>query len=149
MAASHRDGIGLATPDDAHAAATSDPGALLVDVRTRAEWTFVGAPDLSAAGRPVAMIEWLGFPEMRPNPAFFEMLDRAVAEAGASALYFICRSGARSQSAAEAAYERYAAEGREIACFNVVEGFEGDLDAEGRRGRLNGWKARDLPWRQS
>ena len=149
MAASARGGIDLADPSETYAAVAEDAGALLVDVRTRAEWTFVGLPDLGGIDRPVACIEWLGFPEMAPNPRFMETLERAVGETGATAAYFICRSGGRSHDAAAAAQARFDAAGRAVRCFNVVEGFEGDLDPEGRRGRVNGWKARGLPWRQS
>lgn len=149
MAATNRNKIGLASPQETWDALSADPSALLVDVRTRAEWTFVGLPDLSPLDRPLVCIEWLGFPEMRPNPQFLETLGRAVEETGARAAYFICRSGGRSQDAAEAAQARFDALGADMRCFNVLEGFEGDLDPDRRRGRLTGWKARGLPWRQS
>jgi adenylosuccinate synthase len=32
--------------------------------------------------------------------------------------------------------------------FNVADGFEGPVDAEGHRGTVAGWKAEGLPWRQ-
>jgi rhodanese-related sulfurtransferase len=122
---------------------------LLVDVRTRAEWAFVGAADLGrAAGRQV-FIEWQGFPSTGPNPGFADALEAAVAETGADTVFFICRSGGRSMAAAVAAAERFAAKGRAVRCVNVAEGFEGDLDVEGHRGTSGGWKARGLPWRQS
>lgn len=144
-----RSGIGLADPSRTWEALSEGGVRLLVDVRTRAEWTFVGLPDLGSLDAPLACVEWLSFPDMRPNPHFMETLARAVEETGAEEAYFICRSGARSQSAAEAAQARFGSEGRPLRCFNVVEGFEGDLDPDGRRGRVTGWKARGLPWRQS
>ncbi len=151
MAASPRTSIGLADPSEAWSALAEDAaggGALLVDVRTRAEWTYVGLPDVPG-DRGLALIEWRSFPDMAPNPGFLPTLAQAVAETGARRVYFLCRSGVRSHDAAVAAQSHFAEAGRDVTCFNVLEGFEGDLDAEGRRGRANGWKARGLPWRQS
>ena len=147
MVGSHGAGIGLVDPAEAWDA-LADPRSLLVDVRTRAEWTFVGLPD-SPDPRRLVLLEWLGFPGMAPNPRFLDDLTKAVAETGAESVYFLCRSGGRSHDAALAARSAVEAAGRPVACFNVLEGFEGDLDGEGRRGRVNGWKARGLPWRQS
>lgn len=130
----------------------AEPGARLVDVRTRAEWSFVGLPALDAIGRPLWAIEWKNFPEMSPNPRFYEQLsgqieaDRARGDAP-TALLFICRSGARSLDAAFGAASR--AEFEALRLANVEDGFEGDLDGDRQRGRLNGWKAAGLPWRQS
>lgn len=124
----------------------ADPAAVLVDVRTRAEWTFVGLPDLSSLGKRVATVEWQTFPENSVDPAFTQRLKAALAGTGVDAgthLYFICRSGGRSRMAAEA----MAAQGYK-GCFNVADGFEGPLDAERHRGRIGGWKARGLPWTQ-
>lgn len=127
----------------------SHPSAALIDVRTRAEWTFVGVPELSATGRPLWLVEWVGFPGGARNPAFLEELTGQMGGSVPERLLFICRSGARSQAAAEAAAAALAEQGVEAHCTNVAEGFEGDLDAQGHRGRLNGWKARGLPWQQS
>lgn len=126
----------------------ADPKAVLIDVRTRAEWNFVGTPDLSALGRDTVLIEWQSFPEGRVNAAFVDHLRAKLDELGAdrdTELFFICRSGVRSRHAATAAagadYKR---------CRNVAEGFEGPLDANShQRGRNAGWKAAGLPWRQS
>lgn len=149
MAAAAAGGIGVASPDETWRALCDSAGTLLVDVRTRAEWAFVGGPDLAGARGALAMVEWTRFPDGAPNPAFSETVAQAAAEQGAQTVYFICRSGARSDAAARAMAARFASEGRAVACVNVAEGFEGDLDGEGRRGRLGGWKARGLPWRQS
>lgn len=126
----------------------ADPGAVLIDVRTRAEWNFVGTPDLSALGRDPVLIEWQSFPDGSTNTAFVDQLRAKLDELGAdrnTELFFICRSGARSRHAANAAagadYKK---------CHNVAEGFEGPLDANShQRGRNAGWKAAGLPWRQS
>ena len=121
---------------------SSDTGAMLVDVRTDAEWNFVGVPDLAPIGKQVAMIPWQLYPTMQLNGAFVEHLRRAGA-APTSKLYFICRSGARSLAAGQAAQ----AAGFPNA-FNVADGFEGPVDGEGHRGTVAGWKADGLPWRQ-
>lgn len=122
---------------------------LLIDVRTRAEWSFVGVPDLSPLGEQAAFIEWQSFPTMEMNGAFTASAMSLVEQSGAKALYFLCRSGVRSHHAAVAMAAACATEGHEIACINVAEGFEGDLNGDGRRGETNGWKAHGLPWRQS
>ncbi|HXF53698.1 MAG TPA: rhodanese-like domain-containing protein [Hyphomicrobiaceae bacterium] len=124
----------------------SDPKSILIDVRTRAEWTYVGLPELSAIGKRPLLIEWQTFPDNRVDPQFAERLGKMLAEAGATKdteLFFICRSGGRSKAAARA----MAAEGY-IRCRNVADGFEGPLDPNRHRGRAGGWKAAGLPWAQ-
>ena len=123
-----------------------DPKAVLVDVRTRAEWAFVGVPDLSKLGREVVLIEWLTFPDNRAAPDFTERLTATLENKGVAKtdeIFFICRSGGRSRMAAEAmtaaGYER---------CRNVEEGFEGPLDASRHRGHVAGWKFAELDWVQ-
>lgn len=123
--------------------------ALLIDVRTRAEWSFVGVPDLSQLGQQAAFIEWQSFPTMETNGAFTSAALSLVEQSGARALYFLCRSGVRSHHAAVAMTAACSQAGHDVACINVAEGFEGDVNGEGRRGELNGWKAHGLPWRQS
>ncbi len=121
----------------------------LVDVRTRAEWTFVGLPDIRGTGRPLWLLEWAEFPAMTPNPDFVPRLRETMGEAVPDRLLFICRSGGRSLYAAQAVAAALSAEGLPAHCTNVAEGFEGDLDSEAKRGRIAGWKARGLPWVQS
>jgi rhodanese-related sulfurtransferase len=125
---------------------SKDVGAVLVDVRTRAELTFVGLPDLSAIGKRVLTVEWQTYPESKIDAGFQERMTSALDAASAnkdSELFFICRSGARSRMAAEAmsnaGYRR---------CRNVADGFEGPLDADRHRGRVAGWKAAQLAWVQ-
>ncbi len=118
---------------------TDDPAAMLVDVRTDAEWRFVGVPDLSDLGREVVYIEWVDVAG-RPNPNFTSELVRRLA---AGPAVFLCRSGNRSIPAAEAA----TAAGIRPA-YNVLDGFEGQLDENGHRGGT-GWRAIGLPWKQS
>lgn len=134
------------TVEESWALLQKEPAAVLVDVRSTAEWTFVGVPDLSGAGKRAVLIEWQVFPGMTPNPAFVQSVKAALgAERPASApVLFLCRSGARSRAAAMA----LTAAGHSR-CYNIAGGFEGDLDGEGHRGRRNGWKAAGLPWAQS
>ena len=127
---------------DSYEALSSDPDAMLVDVRTDAEWNFVGIPDLAEAGKQPALVPWQLYPSMQVNGAFLEGLRRAGATP-LSKIYFLCRSGARSLAAAQAAQ----AAGFPHS-FNVADGFEGPVDAEGHRGTQAGWKASGLPWRQ-
>jgi rhodanese-related sulfurtransferase len=124
----------------------SDVKSVLIDVRTRAEWAYVGLPDLSGIGKQVMMVEWQTFPDNRIDPGFVanmkEALDAAGVEKGAE-LFFICRSGGRSRMAAVVMVEAgYAC------CRNVAQGFEGPLDAARHRGRVSGWKVAGLPWVQ-
>ena len=124
----------------------SDAAAVLIDVRTKAEWAFVGMPDLTTLSRRPLLVEWQHFPESRVNPNFVGELAQMLKAQGASEdtpLYFICRSGGRSLLAAKA----MAAAGFRR-CHNVSEGFEGPLDAARHRGTQSGWKAEGLPWQQ-
>lgn len=131
---------------DTWARLVADPNAVLIDVRTRAEWAFVGLPDLSSLGRKAVLVEWQSFPDNRINAAFVDVLVEQLDVLGVDAdteLFFICRSGGRSLMAAKA----MAARGFRH-CHNVAEGFEGPLDQNRRRGRVAGWKAEGLPWMQ-
>lgn len=125
----------------------SDPKAQLVDVRTAAEWSFVGVPDLSQLGRALVRVEWQVYPSMERNPKFEAAVAERLKAGGATEatpIFFLCRSGARSAAAAAA----MTAAGFNK-CFNVAAGFEGDLDAQKHRGRANGWKVDGLPWVQA
>ena len=130
------------TPAETWEALRADPDAVLIDVRTDAEWNFVGLPDLAEAAKQPLLIPWQIYPSMQLNGAFADQLRRAGLTPD-NTLFFICRSGARSLSAGMAAQ----AEGFPHA-FNVADGFEGPVDAEGHRGKVAGWKADGLPWRQ-
>jgi len=149
MATTPLGSIDQASPPETWSALRDLPKTQLIDVRTRPEWAFVGVPDLSPLGKEAAFSEWVQYPAMTPNPRFLADLDAMVREADAETVYFLCRSGGRSQAAALAALAHFSAQGRAIACVNVLEGFEGDLDAAGHRGARGGWKAHGLAWRQS
>jgi rhodanese-related sulfurtransferase len=118
----------------------------LIDVRTRAEWTYVGTPDLRSLNKRAVLVEWQTFPDQTVDPRFPERLAGQLSALGVKLeddLFFICRSGGRSLAAAKA----MAAMGYR-ACHNVAGGFEGPLDDERHRGTSGGWKATGLPWLQ-
>ncbi|HYN28577.1 MAG TPA: rhodanese-like domain-containing protein [Dermatophilaceae bacterium] len=135
------DYAGDVTTEDAYAAVTGPGDAVLVDVRTRAEWTYVGLPELPEGGRGPVLVEWQRFSDGAVNPRFVEELRAAGVREG-TPLYFLCRSGARSAAAAGAV----TAAGLGPA-YNVSDGFEGPHDAAGHR-TVSGWRNDGLPWRQ-
>lgn len=132
---------GDVSPAEAYAAATGPEAALIVDVRTRAEWTYVGVPVLEGAGHEVAFVEWSTYPEGRVNERFVDEVRASGLEPGRP-VYLLCRSGVRSKAAADA----LTAAGLGPA-YNVSDGFEGPHDAQGHR-TVAGWKVAGLPWRQ-
>jgi rhodanese-related sulfurtransferase len=129
---------------EAWALLAREPGAQLIDVRTAAEWHFVGLPDLSPLGRRALCVEWQIFPAGAQNPTFVAEASAALGGRKDAAVLFLCRSGGRSRAAAIA----MTAAGFTRA-YNVAGGFEGDLDSERHRGTSNGWKASGLPWIQT
>ena len=132
---------GDVTPAEAWEALSDDPAAVLVDVRTAAEWSYVGLPDLRAIGKDVVLVEWQTFPTGAVNEDFVAELAAAGVDEQAP-VYFLCRSGVRSVAAAEAA----TAAGW-VRSHNVSEGFEGPHDADQHR-TVSGWKVAGLPWVQ-
>ena len=132
------------TPEEAWKLLVDDPEAVLVDCRTDAEWRFVGVPDLSSLEREVVYIEW-NSSDGKHNDDFVDDLKAAGVTPGVDQrpVVFLCRSGNRSIGAAEAATEAGIAPS-----YNVLDGFEGNLDEHRHRGGT-GWKAVGLPWRQS
>lgn len=137
------------SPDEAWRVLESSADTVLVDVRTRPEWQFVGLPDLSALGRSVLTLEWQRYPDMAIERDFAGKLFLEFGDRTPSRLLFICRSGQRSKAAARCVAAAAAGQDRAMECINVAEGFEGDRDHRGRRGSINGWKARGLDWIQS
>ncbi len=130
------------TPLEAWTVLNDQPNSILVDVRTEAEWAFVGFPDLSGLGKSVCFVEWLSFPGMEPNPDFVAAVKKVQSDRQGPVL-LLCRSGQRSISSARALTEAGFSR-----CFNVLEGFEGDKDTDGHRGSMGGWKVSGLPWQQ-
>lgn len=124
---------GAVTPREAWQL-TQDNAALLVDVRTPAEFKFVGNVPGSIN------IEWRGGDHL-PSAMFVDGLRRVAASA--RPVLLICRSGVRSHAAARAA----AAAGF-ARVYNVLEGFEGQRSHSGQRGAIDGWRRHGLPWVQ-
>ncbi len=133
---------GDATPEETWQILTENPDAVLIDVRTEAEWSFVGIPDLVAIGKKTKLVAIQYFPAMEVNPEFAKQAEDTGIKKDAPVL-FICRSGQRSRNAAiiltQRGYER---------SYNVAEGFEGALNGDCHRGDSGGWKFRGLPWVQ-
>jgi len=131
---------GDVTPVDAFGLLESNPDTVLIDVRTPAELSYVGQPDLAGIGKQVVVVPW--HPKLTGD-----QLGGLLFAAGVEAtdqLLFICRSGVRSLHAAKLATQVGFARSH-----NVIYGFEGNLDTSGHRGTLEGWKVDGLPWKQS
>lgn len=125
---------GALLPAEAHQ--LMQQGAKLVDVRTKPELQYVGKVPGSLA------VEWQTYPGSRQNPEFLGELAAAVPKD--TPVMFLCRSGARSHAAADAATRAGWKE-----AYNVLEGFEGDKDAAEHRNSVGGWRKAGLPWVQS
>jgi rhodanese-related sulfurtransferase len=134
-------------PADAYALLQAHKDAQLVDVRTEAEWSFVGVPDLSPIGRDVIPLDWQRYPAMEVRSDFVSVLSAELERRGVpkdAPVMFLCRSGARSAAAAAAMSRAGYSH-----CINISGGFEGVADAAHHRGLISGWKASRLPWVQS
>ena len=129
------------TPQESWKLLTDNPDSVLVDVRTGAEWKWVGVPDLSGLGREVVFVEWTTSNGRNEN--FVDDLIAAGVAPGERPVIFLCRSGNRSIPAAQAATAAGIAPS-----YNMLDGFEGQLDELGHRGG-GGWRAAGLPWKQS
>lgn len=125
----------------------ASPDALLIDVRTRAEWTYVGIPVLAEIGKEPLLVEWDDFATGTLVPDFEGRLSAVLGQGGVSPdapLYFLCRSGNRSRKAAIAATATGYAH-----CYNIEHGFEGKLGPDRHRGTAGSWKGEGLPWMQT
>lgn len=129
-------------PQQVWEALQENPNAQLVDVRTDVEWQFVGVPDLVSIGKQAVLVSWQTYPALTLNANFTQQL-KQTGFTPEHHIYFICRSGQRSHSAAQAAQKAGFPH-----AYNVADGFEGAVDAQGHRGAAAGWKAEGLPWRQ-
>ena len=127
---------GALLPAEAYALMQQLPDSRLVDVRTQAEWEYVGhIPE-------TVLIEWNSFPTGQRNPDFLRELQAQVPK-GDAPVMFLCRSGSRSHHAAQAATQAGYSNS-----YNILEGFEGDKDANGHRNTVGGWRVAGLPWMQ-
>jgi len=136
--------LGRLTPPQAWDFLQQNPGATLLDVRTALEYFYVGHP-VGAVHIP-----WQEAPGWEVTPDFADRVRAALRErhgpdtpAESCPVLAICRSGKRSHVAAEHLREQGF---REV--YNVVEGFEGDLDTRRHRSTINGWRFHNLPWEQ-
>jgi rhodanese-related sulfurtransferase len=130
-------------PPQAHRLYEDDADAVLIDVRSKMEFDYVGHP-IGAIHMP-----WAEFPDWSADPARFvaRVRERLAAMGGpveTRPLLLLCRSGARSMAAAQAL-----AGAGFTRLYNVAEGFEGDKDAASHRGNLGGWRFHGLPWEQT
>ena len=142
-----KDEVEVLSPAQSYRLICDDLASTLVDVRTRAEWAYVGGVDLSAASKKPIFLEWQAYPTMQVSADFVQSLTdqlRTVGATNITPVLFLCRSGVRSLAAARA----LAAAGFER-CINIADGFEGPLDAAQRRSGASGWKASGLPWVQT
>jgi rhodanese-related sulfurtransferase len=128
---------GAVTPQEAYELLQADSRVKLVDVRTNAERDWVGRVAIPEPQH--AAVQWNLYPSSQPNPDFLPQLEQ-VADKN-DVLLFLCRSGVRSRHAAKRATEAGFAQ-----CFDILEGFEGDKDAEGHRKTVAGWCKAGLPW---
>lgn len=122
-----------------------DSPSALVDVRTVHEWKTIGVPDIQETGKPLIFEEWQKFPDMALNAEFAKKVDEQLSASGVSKddpVYCLCRSGARSKGAAAALTQMGYTK-----AYNILSGFEGDPDAAGQRGKINGWQSDKLPWK--
>ena len=131
------------TPEQTWELLTTDPDAVLVDVRTQGEWEQIGVPDVTTAGKRAVFTQWV-LNNGTPNPAFLSDLQAALGDAGVgpdAKFVFLCRSGQRSIAAA-----RVATAAGLAPSYNILQGFEGAPGIDGVRDR-EGWKVAGLPWR--
>jgi len=129
------------TPQQTWEMLRDNPKAVMIDVRTDAEYAYVGNPDLSSLNKEVVQICWKAFPKMDLNSDFIAQVGNTVNTD--TPMLFLCRSGGRSMNAADA----LTAAGY-TQCYNITGGFEGDKNPEGHRIGVNGWKVDGLPWKQ-
>lgn len=141
MTKDHDGYAGDLPPREAWRRLEAEADAVLIDVRTEAEWRYVGLPKVDELGRSLLLVEWQRA-SGEPNPRFIDEL-KARGLSPEASVFLLCRSGVRSRSAAtaltQAGFRR---------CFNIADGFEGPLGTDGRR-TVSGWKIEGLPWRQS
>lgn len=122
-------------PKSAYAFLQTHPDAVFIDVRSEMEFLFVGHP------RDSIHIPWNEFPDWEVNPQFLAQVRRATSVN--RPLLLICRSGNRSTEAGA-----YLEQHGYTEVYNVLHGFEGELDDHHHRGSLSGWRFEGLPWEQ-
>ena len=129
---------GAVTPEQAYQLLQQDSQFVLVDVRTNAERDWVGRVVINEQQHHA--VQWSLYPGGTPNPEFIAQLQAAVPDKNTPIL-FLCRSGVRSRHGA-----KLATENGYTACYDILQGFEGDKDHRGHRKTVGGWCSADLPW---
>ena len=114
----------------------------LIDVRTSSEWSFVGVPDLTSINKVPIFISWELYPSINQNINFKNEIIQSKIKKN-DLIFFLCRSGNRSYRAAQ-----YLATLNYKQCVNVCDGFEGNMNSNNHRSKINGWKFNKLPWKQ-
>ena len=129
------------SPQNAFELLKNQKDSVLVDVRTNEELSFVGIVDASFFENRIIFLPWQTLPQMQINQNFANELTAKIDKN--KEVLFLCRSGARSSQSANLALSLGFKK-----CYNITNGFEGDLDSKNHRGLVNGWKASNLPWEQ-
>lgn len=132
------------SPREAWDLLVADPTAQLIDVRSEAEWNFVGLPDLSSLNRTTLKIQWQHWPTSAINDGFVGEVRGVTQITKGTPILLLCRSGVRSLAAAKKLTEK-----GYTRAYNIAGGFEGPLDPGKHRGSLAGWKVEGLPWNQA
>jgi rhodanese-related sulfurtransferase len=131
------------TPAEAHKLLDEHPSAVLIDVRSSMEFLFVGHP------KGAVHVAWIDEPDWKVDPQFSSHVRQVMLgglscdDEGCAPVVLICRSGKRSHEAGEALIKDGFHD-----VYNVLEGFEGELDDTHHRSTLGGWRFHDLPWEQ-
>ena len=140
-------------PKDAWQLLQDNPKAVLIDIRSTMEYLFVGHPVGSVH------VAWIDEPDWEVNPHFEADVRKVLLggvscpaedghpedteQGGCAPVLLICRSGKRSLEAGHLLCEHGFG-----MVYNVLEGFEGDLDEHHHRSTSGGWRYHDLPWEQ-
>jgi len=132
------------TPEQAYEMLSDDPRAVLIDVRSNMEFLFVGHP------RGAISLPWIDEPDWIINPHFATEVRKLMLggitsheDAGSAAVVLICRSGKRSLEAGAVLTDEGFTN-----VYNVLDGFEGELDDNHHRSASGGWRHLQLPWEQ-
>lgn len=124
------------TPKQAQEFLQNNPEAVFIDVRSEIEFLFVGHPNDSI------LIPWYDSPDWEINPNFVAHVKKAASMNRPVVL--ICRSGRRSVEAGQALEHAGMTD-----VYNVLHGFEGELDSGHHRNSVNGWRFEGLSWKQT
>jgi rhodanese-related sulfurtransferase len=123
------------TPKEAYEFLHKNPNAVFIDCRSEMEFLFVGHP------KGAIMVPWNDGPDWDINPHFVAHVKKAAAVD--RPIVLVCRSGNRTLDAGKALEDAGFTK-----VYNVLHGFEGDLNEQRRRNSINGWRHDGLPWEQ-